>query len=33
MGRSLVEWLLTVADPDIDVAVGLKAIRAQRDER
>jgi plasmid stability protein len=33
MGRSLVEWLHTVADPDIDVEVGLKAIREQRDER
>jgi plasmid stability protein len=33
MGRSLVEWLETVANPDIDVEVGLKAIREQRDER
>jgi metal-sulfur cluster biosynthetic enzyme len=33
MGHSLVEWLHTVADPDIDVEVGLKTIREQRDER
>ncbi len=32
-GRYLVEWLHTVADPDIDVAAGLKTIREQRDER
>jgi plasmid stability protein len=33
MGRSLVEWLDTVADPDIDVELGFKAIREARDER
>jgi plasmid stability protein len=33
MGRSLVEWLRTVADANIDVEAGLKAIREERDGR
>ncbi len=33
MGTSLIEWLQTVADPNVDVEVALKAIREERDER
>jgi plasmid stability protein len=33
IGRSLVEWLETVADPGIDVELGLRAIREERDAR
>jgi plasmid stability protein len=33
MGRSLMEWLETVANPNVDVDVGLTAIREQREER
>ncbi len=32
-GRTLLGWLRTIADPDIDVAAGLKALREARDER
>jgi plasmid stability protein len=33
IGRSLFEWLPTVANPDVDVEAGLKAIRDMRSER
>jgi hypothetical protein len=33
MGRSLLGWLRTVADADIDVEAGVNAIRETRDER
>jgi len=33
MGRSLVEWLHTVAEPGIEVDLGLEAIREARDVR
>jgi plasmid stability protein len=33
MGQSLLEWLRSVANPEIDVEAGLNAIREMRDER
>ncbi len=32
-GQSLLEWLRTVGNPDIDVEAGLNVIRGMRDER